>query len=82
MCTACPVRARCLFEALERREFGIWGGTTEKQRKTLLRRYRRASCPSCGSRIVPYVDNRQVCVGCGLSWLATKARDASGVLTP
>lgn len=27
LCTACPIRARCLTEALERQEpWGVWGG--------------------------------------------------------
>jgi len=39
VCRACPVRDECLSWALETRErFGVWGGTTEKQRRSLLRR--------------------------------------------
>ncbi|MGH3980288.1 MAG: WhiB family transcriptional regulator [Pseudonocardiaceae bacterium] len=39
ICTPCPVRARCLAEALDRRiEFGVWGGMTERERRALLRR--------------------------------------------
>jgi WhiB family redox-sensing transcriptional regulator len=39
ICATCPVRLDCLEYALEARErFGIWGGTTEKQRRRLLRR--------------------------------------------
>ena len=39
VCNGCPVRAECLAEALDNRiEFGIWGGTTERQRRALLRR--------------------------------------------
>ncbi len=38
LCSICTVREECLDHALETRErFGIWGGTTEKQRKRLLR---------------------------------------------
>jgi WhiB family redox-sensing transcriptional regulator len=39
VCRACPVRDECLSWALETRErFGVWGGMTEKQRRSLLRR--------------------------------------------
>lgn len=37
-CGLCPVRAECLESALDRREkWGIWGGTTETERRALLR---------------------------------------------
>lgn len=36
VCMACPVRTDCLTEALENNErHGIWGGTTETQRRRL-----------------------------------------------
>jgi WhiB family redox-sensing transcriptional regulator len=39
VCRACPVREECLAWALETRErFGVWGGTTERQRRSILRR--------------------------------------------
>lgn len=39
VCTGCPVRRRCLAEALDHRiEFGVWGGMTERERRALLRR--------------------------------------------
>ncbi|MGW2937858.1 WhiB family transcriptional regulator [Streptomyces sp. NPDC001156] len=39
VCNACPVRTECLVEALDNRiEFGIWGGMTERERRSLLRR--------------------------------------------
>ncbi|MGH3874673.1 MAG: WhiB family transcriptional regulator [Pseudonocardiaceae bacterium] len=39
VCTPCPVRVRCLAEALDRRiEFGVWGGMTERERRALLHR--------------------------------------------
>jgi WhiB family redox-sensing transcriptional regulator len=39
VCKGCPVKGECLAWALETRErFGIWGGTTEKQRRAMLRR--------------------------------------------
>lgn len=39
VCARCPVRQECLEYALEARErYGIWGGTTERQRRRLIRR--------------------------------------------
>jgi WhiB family redox-sensing transcriptional regulator len=39
VCLACPVRTECLAEALDHRiEFGVWGGMTERERRSLLRR--------------------------------------------
>lgn len=38
ICRACPVRTECLAHALDHRiEFGVWGGTTERERRALLR---------------------------------------------
>lgn len=80
VCVSCPVRGSCLAEALLFHEKGVWGGTTEVQRKALRRRYRRDSCPACGpSIVIPYLDC-QVCTACGLSWLATKARNSAGLV--
>jgi WhiB family redox-sensing transcriptional regulator len=37
-CRTCPVRMECLAHALDQRiEFGVWGGTTERERRALLR---------------------------------------------
>ncbi|MFJ3946309.1 WhiB family transcriptional regulator [Streptomyces griseoaurantiacus] len=39
LCTGCPVRLECLSYALDNRiEHGIWGGMTERERRSLLRR--------------------------------------------
>jgi WhiB family redox-sensing transcriptional regulator len=39
VCRTCPVREECLGYALAARErYGIWGGTTERERKRILRR--------------------------------------------
>ena len=36
LCGACAVRAECLNFALEtRQEHGVWGGTTEAERRTM-----------------------------------------------
>ena len=38
ICGECPVRDTCLEYALANQiEFGIWGGTTERQRRALVR---------------------------------------------
>lgn len=40
-CQACPVQEACLEYALSAREpYGVWGGTTEQERKRMLRRRR------------------------------------------
>lgn len=40
VCGGCVVRSECLAEALDNRiEFGVWGGMTERERRTLLRRH-------------------------------------------
>ena len=39
VCLGCPVRTECLSDALDNRtEFGVWGGMTERERRSLLRR--------------------------------------------
>lgn len=41
ICQGCPIRARCLDYAMTNGiEFGVWGGTSEKERRA-LRRLRR-----------------------------------------
>lgn len=38
ICGICPVREDCLDHALETNErFGVWGGTTERERRKQLR---------------------------------------------
>jgi WhiB family redox-sensing transcriptional regulator len=39
ICGPCPIRAECLDDALaSRQEFGVWGGTTEKDRRDVFKR--------------------------------------------
>lgn len=38
ICERCPQRAECYQHAMANREIGIWGGTTDEQRKA-MRRY-------------------------------------------
>jgi WhiB family redox-sensing transcriptional regulator len=38
-CSDCPVLIDCLAEALDNRiEWGVWGGTSERERRAILRR--------------------------------------------
>jgi WhiB family transcriptional regulator, redox-sensing transcriptional regulator len=40
ICRHCPVALECGAEALDNRvEFGVWGGMTERQRRTLLKQH-------------------------------------------
>jgi len=52
VCAACPVRIDCLEFALEiRAPFGVWGGTTERQRRVILAaRERESGAVRCESR--------------------------------
>ncbi len=44
ICNACPVREACLEFALAAREKeGVWGGTTERERRRIVRQRRKAS---------------------------------------
>ena len=39
LCAGCPVRTECLSEALDNEiEWGVWGGMTERERRSLLRK--------------------------------------------
>jgi WhiB family redox-sensing transcriptional regulator len=41
-CAACPVRGQCLEYALNNKEsFGIWGGTSERERRKLRKQQTR-----------------------------------------
>ena len=44
ICGLCPVRLTCLEHALASREKdGIWGGTTDKERRRIIRQRRRTA---------------------------------------
>ena len=44
ICFTCDVRVACLEHALGRREkVGVWGGTTERERRRILRQRRRTA---------------------------------------
>src|SRR5690606_28432065 len=55
VCSGCPVRVECLSYALEHRiVFGVWGGTSEKQRK-ILRSGRHARPEDVMERVSRYL---------------------------
>ena len=44
ICAQCPVRETCLEVALDTREAeGVWGGTTARERRRLLRQRRKTA---------------------------------------
>lgn len=45
MCSHCPVRVQCLEWAIEHHEVGIWGGTTDEERRRLTVGVRRMAMP-------------------------------------
>lgn len=47
VCARCPVQTECLEYALATDQaFGVWGGTTEAERRSIRRRRRRRSVAS------------------------------------
>lgn len=67
-CNNCQVRTECLAHALEHNEVGVWGGTTEYQRRQLRRERDRERCPNCGSNDLIYESSIELCLSCGMSW--------------
>lgn len=53
ICAHCPVKDDCLREAIERDEWGVWGGTTTAERRLLARGVRACldRCAGCGTPI-------------------------------
>jgi WhiB family transcriptional regulator, redox-sensing transcriptional regulator len=40
VCKNCPVKKECLSHALDNRESGVWGGTSERERSKMITRIR------------------------------------------
>jgi WhiB family redox-sensing transcriptional regulator len=43
ICRGCPVFAQCMDHAIRYDELGIWGGTTDRERRKIKARYVRPS---------------------------------------
>ncbi|HEX5366879.1 MAG TPA: WhiB family transcriptional regulator [Acidimicrobiales bacterium] len=44
ICATCPVKDECLEHALGNRiDHGVWGGTSERERRRILKRRRQAT---------------------------------------
>lgn len=68
-CRRCPVVTTCLEWALEHDEHGVWGGTSDIDRRALRRGGRRVTCPSCSFKALYQDENGgQICIICGVSW--------------
>ncbi len=49
ICDGCPVQERCLEYALRNRiDHGVWGGTSERQRRRMLKARRDAAATPVG----------------------------------
>ena len=77
-CAVCPVRVACLRHALDRSERGIWGGTTEEDRRRLVRGEPRTKCPVCRAANPVAEEDGQLCMHCGHTW-RTAARVKAAV---
>lgn len=70
VCRLCPIQQFCLNWALTRPErYGVWGGTTEQERKKLGYRKLRKRCPKCTSYdLDSSLGYAQTCRKCAVSW--------------
>lgn len=72
ICARCPIMHECRQRALALPEkYGVWGGLTESERRTLLFRRKRVHCPGCGGTSVVadvMLSRVELCQTCGLSW--------------
>jgi hypothetical protein len=68
-CARCPIAHECLQFALTYNEQGIWGNTTDDERKALKRHVERVHCPGCASTDIIDMGKSEICISCGLSWL-------------
>lgn len=67
-CFQCPVINTCYEWAMKNDEEGVWGGTSEGDRRAVLRGGQRASCPKCSSQNLFKDGSMQLCLMCGQSW--------------
>lgn len=68
-CDRCTIVAACLHWAMINHEpYGVWGGTTPKQRQQLRRPIIRVHCPGCSSEAILEEPTSETCLSCGLSW--------------
>lgn len=67
-CNHCPVKENCLAEALKNNDIGVWGGTTERERKYMKTPRERKRCIKCFSRNIQTQDLSGICLACGFSW--------------
>lgn len=68
-CYQCPVIDKCREFAIANDEAGVWGGTSESDRRAVQRRRGpRYSCPACGSQALFQGADEQICLFCGMSW--------------
>jgi WhiB family redox-sensing transcriptional regulator len=62
VCGGCRVRETCLDQAIKRHEYGVWGGTTERERESLRSPDKRRATaralpeddPDATGRILPF----------------------------
>lgn len=67
ICASCPVLYDCLAEALVTPSAGIWGGTTEKERRTIRKYLGDIPWRRAGAVGLAYVLNLEMpsCTSCG-----------------
>lgn len=63
ICATCTVRAECLAHALaDPLEYGVWGGTTETERRRMRRgQSQRGVCATCGRPFEQRNTSRRFC---------------------
>jgi WhiB family transcriptional regulator, redox-sensing transcriptional regulator len=67
-CDRCVMQTACLDWAMKHNERGIWGNTTEVQRKRLKRGVSRTFCIGCDAGDIIEMNGSEICLSCGLSW--------------
>jgi WhiB family redox-sensing transcriptional regulator len=68
MCMSCPVRAQCLDYALRTNQaYGIWGATSERQRRR-MRRQRSTGSVCSVAECTASVEARGLCVAHYMAW--------------